>query len=371
MWLTFWAVAYKTAMKAYRDHDTLKRLLTFQVMTFVMLAFLDLTVRNIPTVIVDQDHGAESRELVASLTATQVFSVKYITSSAEQARGHIRAGRAKVAIIIPPEYSRMRAAGADARILAMVDGSDSASSSQAILALEGVAARMNAKAQLEVVEAEATATVVTHTDLLFNPERRVPNFMLPGALAVLLGILYANQVARGFASEREAGNLERLLMTPMNYTGLILGQIGPWFGLGLVNAIIYLVLIRFGFDIPLRGSTILLLISILLYLFTVMAMGAFVGAAAPTPMEALRTLGYLILPSMMLSGYIFPVSSLPKVLLPISFALPQTHMIEIMRGIFLRGATAADLAPHLLYLVVVPIILTLAAGRRFARAIMQ
>jgi ABC-2 type transport system permease protein len=371
LWRTFRAMAYKTSLQVLRDKATLKRMITFQVMTFVMLAFLDLTVRNIPTVIVDQDHSAESRELVQALTATAVFDVKYVTTSTEQARGHIRAGRGKVAIVIPPDYARTRAAGGEARILALVDGSDAASSSQAVLALEGVAARINSNAELEFVQAEVTATVEPHTDLLYNPQRRVAFFMLPGAIAVALGILYSNQVAQGFATEREAGNLERLLMTPMSYTGLILGQVAPWFGLGLLNGIVYLLLTRFGFDVPIRGSTILLLTSVVLYLLTVMAMGAYVGAAAPSANEALRSLRYLILPSMMLSGYIFPISSLPKILLPISYAMPQTHMIEIMRGISLRGATMSELGLHLLYLVLAPIVLTLGAARRFSKAIMQ
>ena len=370
MWEAFWAIAYKEVLHLARDTNKIRRMFFVQLLTFAMLATIDLAIKNVPTVVVDQDRTAESRELAARLTATHTFDIRYTTTSTEQARGHIRAGRARVAVVIPPDYSRMRTAGEEAQILALVDGADSAASSQAIGALEGVTSRMNVEARQEVIASE-TSTAIPHVDLLFNPLRLVSSFMLPGGLAMILGLAYARFVAISITRERDSGNLERLLMTPIDYRGLILGKVAPWFLIAVLNGLLYLLAIRFGFGVPIRGSIVLLLGCLLLYILTVLSAGAFIGAGSRGTGEAMGVIGFLSLPSMFLSGYLFPLSSLPKALLLISYGQPQTHFIEIMRGICLRGASARELAPHLAYLVIAPIFFTLGAARRFSRTIMK
>jgi ABC-2 type transport system permease protein len=361
-------IAYKELVQGLRNKTSLKLLVLNQVVNFVLLAWIDTAVRHMPMVIVDQDRSAESRELVARLDSTQTFDIEYFTSSIEQAREHIRAGRASAAVVVPPDYSRTRAAGGESAILALVDGSDATSSSQATTAIQGVTARMNLEAQ-EGREG-ADPPMSPHEVLLFNPEGRMPSFLLPGLLAILIAGAYSGRAMRALVSEREAGNLERLLMTPMSYTALVLGKLLPWLFIGFVNALGYIAVMHVAFSVPIRGSLVFLVVALGFYVFTIVAFGTYVAAGAKNGQDAQQSLMMLNFPGMFLSGYIFPLTTLPKALLPISYALPQTHFIEIMRGICLRGASPAELAPHMAYLVIAPLVLTALTSRRFAKNVM-
>jgi ABC-2 type transport system permease protein len=176
---------------------------------------------------------------------------------------------------------------------------------------------------------------------------------------------------RRLVIERAGGQLERLLMTPMNYVGFILGKLVPWFFIGMGNVILFLVAIRWFFDVPIRGDLFLLLVAAALYVATVLSLGSCIAAGARDMGSANTTWSFIVVPAFFVSGYVYPLSALPKWLLPFSYLIPQTHFIEIMRGVCLRGADARELAPHLLYLAVAPIILSLVAAARFHRSILD
>jgi ABC-2 type transport system permease protein len=355
-------MAFKEFIRIRRDKRLVQSIIGMQLLNFGTIAFLDTSLREVPTVIVDQDRTAESREFVSKLTATQTFNVRYSTSSTEQARSHIRAGEAKVAVVLPPEFGLRRASGADASVLALVDGSNSVVSLQITSALEGLAAKMSAHARTEdvpVIEARRT--------MLFNPESRVANFMLPGLLALVLANTYGFR-ALSLAVERESGHLERLLMAPINFVGLIIGKLLPVVLLALVNALAFVLFARFGFGVPLRGSALALALATVGYSLTFTALAMFVSATSKTEADAFGNYQYFQIPLVMLTGYIFPVSSLPRPLQLVSFVLPETHFIEITRGICLRGATLLELAPHVAFLLIAPIPLLWSAAYRFSRS---
>jgi ABC-2 type transport system permease protein len=364
----FWAIAQKE-IAHFRNRKYLKAMVISQCLDFAVMAWIDITARELPTVIVDQDHTSESRELIERVAATKTFDIKYATSSTEQARGHIRAGRAKVAVVIPSDYGRMRAGRGTAQILAIIDGSDGATSAQAAASIQGVAGRMNLEAQQESVN--ATPQLTPHAVLLFNPQGSMSSFMLPGLLAIILSNFYMAMAAASLTSERDGGNLERLLMTSMNHSALILGKLAPWLLIGVLNAASYILVTHFGLGVPIRGSLVLLVVTVMLYVLTTVSLGSFVAAGAPNGRVAGASLFYIGFPALWFSGYIFPIASLPVVLRPISYALPHTHFIEMMRGICLRGADASELAPHLIYLIVAPILLMIGSVWRFSKSIMQ
>lgn len=366
MWHAIWAIAYKEYLQVLRS-GAMRKHLTFQTLEFAMVAWINIAVRDMPAVIVDRDRTVESRQFVQALEATQVFRATLATTSAEHAREEIKAGRAKVAVVIPPDYSRLRASGSTATVLALVDGADAASSSQAMTALDGVTARMNLQVVPEAVD--RSSTLVAHSILLFNPQGRTSTFLLPGLLAVNLAFGYLKMIMRGLTAERAGGTLDRLLMTHLDSTGLVLGKIVAYFIIGLINALLFLLVFRFGFDLPMRGSVALLVLATALYVLTVLSLGAFIAAGVETMGQANATATLLLVPSVTLSGFIFPLSSVPKFLLPVAYALPQTHFIEIVRGICLRGADASELAPAFMYLAVAPIVLVIGASIRFTKAV--
>ncbi|CAN5865083.1 ABC transporter permease [soil metagenome] len=374
MWNTFLAIARKEFLHFLRNKAMLRVVLFMQGLQVVSLGFIDMTARDLPTVVVDQDQSSFSRELVQKLRATKTFDIRFTTSSIEQGREHVRAGRTKVALVIPPDFHRDRASHRTAQIMALVDGSDSVSSGQAIAAINGMAAQIavveeGTASDAVIAQRGAAVPIEPHSILLFNPTGETSIFMLPALCAFILGNLYMALSASALVREREQGTLERLIMTPMSFTGFMLGKLAPYLVIGLANAAGLLLLMSVVFHVPIRGSLLLLYAALSLYLLTMLALGVYQAAGASSAQELGMRQGFLTFPILYLSGYLFPLSSIPKWLLPVSYALPPTHMIEIMRGLALRGAGVEHLWTHLLFMVVAPAILLTLAVRKFKSTI--
>ena len=169
-----------------RDPGQLRSVLMYQVVYLLMLGFMDMTVRNMPAIVVDQDQTAESRDMVQKLEKTGTLKILSSTTSVEEARDQIRAGRARAAIVIPPHFHRDREAGKEAQVLALVDGTDAMASAQAVGAIDGVAGRMNLESHREAPSGRGA--VVSRSLLLFNPEGRNADFVLPGLLAFIISV---------------------------------------------------------------------------------------------------------------------------------------------------------------------------------------
>lgn len=373
LWASFIAIARKEFLHFLRNKQMLRIVLFMQAVQLVSLGFIDMTAYDLPTVVVDQDQSSFSRELVQRLKATKTFDVRITTSSVEQGREHVRAGRAKIALIIPPDFHRDRASRRTARIMALVDGSDSVSSGQALAAIDGMAAQLTVEEVRQAsdaeLEARATVLVEPHSILLFNPTGETSNFMLPALLAFILGNLYVGLSAQALVREREQGTLERLIMTPLDFTGFMLGKLAPYLVIGLANAGGLLLLMTVVFHVPIRGSLLLLYFALALFLLSTLALGVYLAAGISSAQEVGLRQSFLTFPILYLSGYLFPLSSIPKWLLPVSYALPTTHMIEIIRGLALRGAGIEHLWVSLLYLLVAPVILLSLAVRKFKSTI--
>jgi ABC-2 type transport system permease protein len=366
LWRSLVAVAKKELIHARRDKMALRQLIMMQTLQLVMLGFIDTTVHDLPLVVVDQDRSSESRELVAKVKATGTFKLKYMTNSQGQARDLIREGRASVGLIIPPDYHFHRSRGESASALVLVDGSDPVSSGQATASITGLAAQMNFQ---EVTGLENGPALIPHSIVLYNPQGRTANYLLPSLLAIMLSTAYVILSANALIRERDRGNLERLLMTPLNLTGLMLGKLTPYFVIGLINVFLFVGVMRWAFGVPINGSMFMLSIALVLYLLTVLSLGTFIASSARSAGEVTGRTTLLVTPSMFLSGYIFPLTSVPTLLLPISYIMPATHMIEVMRGIVLRNASFTDLLPQFLYLLLAPVVLTMLSARRFAASV--
>lgn len=359
-------IARKEFMQIGRNKMFLRGIVLAQFVQLMMLGFLETQTRNLPMVIVDQDHSSESRALIAKLSHTTIFEVKYITHSVSDARDLIRAGHAKAGVIIPADYRTKRAAKGVAPLLALVDGSDASASSQAVSAINGLMSDIGGAEGREAGKGEGGG-IKAHSITLFNPQGRNANYMLPGLLVMMLGAMM-NIPMHNILRERESGTLERLLMTPLSYWGLMLGKVFPAFVIGMVNGAIVLGAMRWIFEVPVRGSLLLIFMAIALYLLTISAIGLLLGSTG-SGMEAAQKSMYLNLPNMFLSGYVFPLSGIPTLLQPIAYVLPATHMIEIMRASIMRDASLTDILPHVLYLTLVPILVIWFAVRQFRAAV--
>jgi ABC-2 type transport system permease protein len=364
-WNSFVAVVQKEFVHMRRDRATLIIALTIPLFQLVLFGFIDQTVSNVPTVVVDQDGTRASRELMDQLRATHTFNIVKVTTDSHAARGEITSGRARVGVVIPPDFHDKRLRGGGAKILVLIDGSDSTVSAQALAAVNGVVANSN----LEQIarSGDAPPPLSAQPIVLYNPDGRTANYIIPGLIAILLQIVATVLTAVAIVREREKGTLEQLLVTPIDPLGLMLGKLAPFLIVGLIEMAGILTAMRWGFGVPIRGSLVFLFAIALVYLFALLAMGLFISTRAQTQAQAQQMAQFLFLPSIFLSGYIFPSAGLPIVLRTIGRFLPATHMIEIMRGVVLRDAGPRELLPNVLALIAMSTFLVWASVRRFKK----
>lgn len=361
MWSSFVAIVRKEFKHIFRDRGTLALFFMLPVVQLSLFGFLDQNVKNLPTVIVDQDSTRASRELIDQLRATKTFAIATITNSPAQARAMIAQGTARIGVMIPPDFHDKRARHDNAQFLVLIDGSDSNVSAQALASINGLAAAQN----FEAARALGARPVLSAQPIvLFNPGGRTANYIIPGLVAILLQLAAMVLASIAIVREREQGTMEQLLVTPIHPVGLVLGKLAPYLVIGIVEMALILLLMRWGFDVPIEGSLVFVFATAVMYLFALLALGLTISMRAQTQMQATQMSQLLLLPSIFLSGYIFPVAGLPRVLYWIGRALPATHMIDVMRGAVLRSAGPWDLLPSLLALAAIGVVLvTLSISR--------
>jgi ABC-2 type transport system permease protein len=203
--------------------------------------------------------------------------------------------------------------------------------------------------------------------ILFNPEGRTANYIIPGLIAILLQIVAIVLTAISIVREREKGTLEQLLVTPIDPLGLMLGKLAPYLFVGLVEMALILFAMRFGFQVPIQGDLVFLFAMALVYLFALLSIGLAISTRAQTQAQAQQMAQMFLLPSIFLSGYIFPTPGLPLVLRWIGRFLPATHMIEIVRGVVLRGAGPRQLWPNVAALAAISVAMVTLSVRNFKK----
>lgn len=360
---SFIAVFRKELLHIRRNRGVLLVTVMVPMIQLLLFGFLDQTVHDVPTVIVDQDRSVHSRELMDQLRATRTFEIVEVTSSTSEAREAIVAARANVGVVIPPDFHDQRTRGRPAKILVMIDGSDSTVSSGALASINGLIAARN----LEVLAENARGgdlPMAAQPIILFNPEGRTANYIIPGLVAILMQLIAILLASGAIVRERERGTLEQLLVTPVDPLGLMLGKVAPYLVLGLGEGALILAVMRWAFAVPIQGSLVFLFLIMIVYLAALLAIGLFISTRAKTEMEAFQMAQMLVLPSIFLSGYIFPFRGMPVALQAIGQLLPATHMVAVMRGIVLRDAGPAEMTAHVLALVLFAVVLVWASVRR-------
>jgi ABC-2 type transport system permease protein len=368
MMSSFRAVFRKEVLHIRRNRGVLIVTVMMPIMQLCLFGFIDQTVHDVPTVVVDQDHSVQSRELIDQLRATHTFDIRQITTSPDAARSAIISGHASVGVVIPPDYHDRRSRNQPAKILALIDGSDSTVSAGALAAINGVVAEDN----LEILSRDARGGMPLSAQpiILFNPEGRTANYIIPGLVAILMQLIAIFLAAGSVVRERERGTMEQLMVTPVDPLGLMLGKVAPYLVLGLGETALILAIMRWAFAVPIQGSLVFLFGIMVVYLAALLALGLFISTRAKTEMEAMQMAQMLVLPSIFLSGYIFPIKGMPVVLQVIGQILPATHMVAVMRGIVLRDAGPGEMLSHVGALFAFAVILVWASVRRVRKMTM-
>ncbi len=365
------AIVYKEFIHARRDSMAIMFALLMPLLQMTILgSAIDTNVRQVPTVVFDESGApfgsADSRIFLDRLRNTDTFHITEFVHSDEDLNEELIAGRARVGVKIPNNYARRLLNGDPVQILVLVDGSDSSVAGQAV----NVAAQVALREALSRMLPDAKELLVdVRPKMMFNPDSRSPNFFLPGLMAVLLLFVTTMLTAFSVVREKERGTLEQLLVTPVRPLALMLGKITPYFILGVTEMCAILFFMRFLFQVPIHGNVVLLVVLSTCYLFVNLTIGILVSTKANSQTEALQLAMMTVLPSIFLSGYIFPRDNMPLIFQVISYFVPASYMIEITRGVILRGAGFVELWSDALALFTMGVCILLLAARRFTRMI--
>lgn len=334
---------------------------------FMIGKAINTNVRDMPTVVYDAAQTQESRRLLDRFVNSDDFEIVSHVYSDEALNQEIIAGRARVGIKVPPDYSRRLLAGDTAGFLILVDGSESSVASQALNVSNAIALRESLERALQVTAARQTLPVEARPKVLFNPDSRSANFLIPGMLAVLIQIMTVMLTALAIVRERERGTLEQLYMTPVRPLGLMVGKIVPYAVVAFAELSVMLFFMRWAFGVPIRGSIWLLLLLTAPFILTMLALGLLISTRAHSQQEAMQATFGTMMPSIFLSGYIFPIDTMPPVFQWVSSIIPTTYLIQIFRGIILRDAGLDALWRQGLILTVMSLVLITISALRFKK----
>ena len=365
----FRAVFFKETLHVRRDPSTLFFSLVIPLLQMVVLGFgIDTNIRQVNTVIFNADGRRESRELIERLKNSDTFHIRRYVQNDSDLNDEIVAGRARVGIKVPVDYSDRLLHKTGAQVLVLIDGSDSSVAGQAINVTTAIGLDESLR---RVLQDRAVLPVEMRPKLLFNPDSRSPNFFLPGLTAVLLLNVTTFLTAFSIVREKERGTLEQLFVTPVRPLGLLLGKLLPYLVIGFTELCAIVTFMRFVFQVPIHGNVLLLGFFSLPYLFVSLSIGILVSSKANSQSEAIQLAFLTFLPSIFFSGYIFPRETMPTFFYLISFFVPASYYINITRGIILRGAGLPQLWPDALALFAMGALLLTVAARRFQKKVIM
>jgi ABC-2 type transport system permease protein len=338
------SIARKELLHILRDPATLFFALFIPVLQLFMLGYaIDTNVRNVRTVVLDQANTLDSRALIQRFENSTSFKVVASVRTDEELTHAIVTGQARVGIKIPHDYSRQLDAKQTAQLLILVDGSDSTVAGSALNVANALALRDS----LERLLGESTPMPIDiRPRVLFNPDTRSPNFFVPGLMVVLCQMMAIMLSANAIVREKENGTLEQLFMTPVQAGELILGKLIPYLGLTLLEFCTILLLMRVVFQVPIHGQVLTLLMLAVPFVFCFLGFGLFISTRVSTRDAAFQMAMGTMMPSIFLSGYIFPLDSMPAVFYYVAQVFPTTWLVDAARGVILRGETLQDLWVH-------------------------
>ena len=372
----FRAMIKKEITQMLRDPRTLFFIFIMPILQLMLMGYANNSdVKNISTVIFDQSNTAESRSLISAFKSTEYYAFNYIATSDTQVNNLIEGGQAKVGIIIPPDYSSQLAAGKSAQVLVLIDGSDPTIASSTLSAAQLAGQARGASIRAEQLSMKGStlgsnaSPVDVRTRVLYNPDLLGAYNIVPGLIAIILFQTTVNLTAMSIVRERERGTIEQLIVTPIRNWELVLAKIIPYILVSFANTVLILVIGTLWFQVPIRGSLTLLFVLTGLYLLPNLGLGLLISTMAKTQQQAQMMTMPIMLPSMMLSGFIFPMASLPLFLQGVGYMLPLTYFIIILRSLVIKGAGLDLLLPQTFVLIGFSIVLLSLAALRFKKSL--
>ena len=340
------ALTWKEFLQLRRDPMTMKMVAAVPVLQLLIFGYaINYDVKHLKTIVLDESRSYESRELVAKMVATEYFSVVGRVDSLKELRSTIDSGQAVVGLVIDRDYGKNRHRGVPARALLIVNASDSTTANQAMSVASGISNGLSLQALGRAAgwEKDGVMPIDMRTRPWYNPEMKTSTFIVPGLIAIVLTFTLMQYTATSIVRERELGTLEQLQVTPLTRTELIIGKVLPFILIGYVQLTILVVMMRFLFGIQTEGSIAALYLLTGLFIAAVLGLGILISTLSQTQMQASQVTTFFVLPFVFLSGYIFPIDGMPMIFQYLAKLVPANYIMQIIRGIILRGAGINDL----------------------------
>jgi len=331
------AIVLKEVRQLRRDRLTFGMIVGIPVMQLLLFGYaINTDVRHLSAGLVDLSATAASRQLVAELAHSQVIDINYQAADPAELERLMRQGRISVGIYIPTDFERRLQQPDRAAAQLIIDGSDNI--------VQGAAAQLARPGRTSPYDDQPPLMEIRS---LYNPERRSPVNTVPGLVGIILTMTMTLFTAVAIVRERERGNLELLITTPVRSWELMLAKILPYVLIGLIQVSLVLLLGHLLFAVPLRGALIDVYWVSLLFIVANLALGLVISTLAHTQFQAMQMTLFILLPSILLSGFMFPFDGMPRAAQWIAEVLPMTHFMRLIRGVVLRGASLAELSTEL------------------------
>ncbi len=366
------SIIRKEFIQIIRDKRTLVLILVMPIIMLFLLGYAATNdVRNVPMAVFDQSRGPEARALLNAYRTADYFKLAYIVNSNAEMQSLIENGRAKAGLIIPPDYAQQLNKGS-AQVSFILDGSDPTVASTALSAAQLIgqdfstgimASRITRVGQSFNVQ----PPVEVRTTVWYNPDMISAYFMIPGLIGLILTSIIGIVTATSVVRERERGTIEQLIVTPIRAWELMIGKIMPYIILGLFDAVMILSVGHWWFGVPVNGSLGLIFLLSAVYLLSTLGIGLFVSTIANTQQEAMLTVFMSILPSIFLSGFIYPLAAMPMVLQGISYLIPLRYFLTIIRALMVKGVGLESILPDVIAMTIFGVLIMGAAALRFRK----
>ncbi len=366
------SIIRKEFIQIFRDKRTLVLILVIPIMQLFLLGYSATNdVRNVPLAVYDQSRSADSRALLDAYRAADYFKISYSVGSELELRDLIDKGQARAGLIIPPDYSVKLSQGS-AQVAFVLDGSDPTVASTALSAAQLIGQHFATQILMSKIDRSGLnmniqQPVEVRTSVWYNPDLISAYFMIPGVIGMILFAITAILTATAIVRERERGTIEQLIVTPIRSWELVLGKILPYTILALFDTLEVLFVGHWWFGVPIRGSITLIILVSALFLLSGLGIGLFASTIANTQQEAMLSVWMILLPSIFLSGFFFPLDAMPPFLQLVSYLLPLRFYLSIIRVLLLKGVGLEMVMNDVIALVIFGILIMGAASLRFRK----
>ncbi|MGI9261434.1 MAG: ABC transporter permease [Woeseiaceae bacterium] len=355
------AIVRKELLQLRRDKLTFAMIVGIPVMQMLLFGYaINTDVRNLKAAVADQASTHLSRQFVADLGQSQVLDLRIAVDTVAELEDLLRTGQVSVGVFVPPDFDRRTLDPRRPAAHVLVDGVDPT--------ILGVANQLREiPVRFDTVPAEKDKAATLEVRPYYNPERRSAVFVIPGLIGIILTLTMMLFTAVAIVREREHGNLELLINTPVSTTQLMIGKVIPYIVIGLVQLALIIAVGALLFDVPVRGSIIELYAAAAVFIAANLALGLFVSTVVKTQFQAMQVTFFILMPSILLSGFVFPFDGMPKIVQYIAEVLPNTHFIRLTRGIMLRDAGIGEMMREVYVLALFTVVAMTAAILRFTK----